>query len=118
PKYEATARRQQFYARVLDEVRAMPGVRQAAYISFLPMVMRGGIWPVTVDGQPEDPDNTHTASLRLITPGFFDTLRIPVLMGRDVRDSDNLDAPLVAVVSQSFAQRHWPGQDPLGRHLS
>jgi hypothetical protein len=45
PKYDATARRQQFYQRVLAEVRAMPGVRQAAYISFLPMVMRGGIWP-------------------------------------------------------------------------
>ncbi|MCC7181538.1 MAG: ABC transporter permease [Acidobacteria bacterium] len=118
PKYETTARRQQFYARVLDEVRAMPGVRQAAYISFLPMVMRGGIWPVTVDGQPEDPDNTHTASMRLITPGFFDTLRIPVLVGRDVMDSDTLDAPLVAIVSQSFAERHWPDQDPLGRHLS
>lgn len=118
PRYEATARRQQFYARVLDELRARPGVRQAAYISFLPMVMRGGIWPVTVDGRPEDPDNTHTASLRLITPGFFDALRIPLLLGRDVRDSDDLDAPLVAVVSQSFAQRHWPGQDPLGRQLS
>ena len=118
PKYDATARRQQFYQRVLAEVRAMPGVRQAAYISFLPMVMRGGIWPVTVDGRPEDPDNTHTASLRLVTPGFFDTLQIPLLNGRDVRDSDVLTTTLVAVVSQSFADRHWPGQDPLGRRLS
>jgi predicted permease len=118
PKYDATARRQQFYQRVLAEVRAMPGVRQAAYISYLPMVMRGGIWPVTVDGRPEDPDNTHTASLRLVTPGFFDTLQIPLLSGRDVRESDVLTTPLVAVVSRSFVDRHWPGQEPLGRRLS
>jgi len=118
PKYDQTARRQQFYQRVLAEVRAMPGVHQAAYISYLPMVMRGGIWPVTVDGRPEDSDNTHTASMRLVTPGFFETLQIPLLNGRDVRDSDVLTTPLVAVVSQSFVDRHWPGQEPLGRQLS
>ena len=46
PKYEVTAAREQFYARILADVRALPGVTSAAYTSFLPMVMRGGIWPV------------------------------------------------------------------------
>jgi predicted permease len=118
PKYSDTAPRQRFFTQVLDEVRSLPGVRQAGYISFLPMVMRGGIWTVTVDGQPQTPDNPHTASLRIVTPGFFDTLRIPVLQGRDVRDADTMDRPRVSLVSESFVQRHWPGQDPIGRRVS
>jgi putative ABC transport system permease protein len=117
PKYEPTSDRELFYRRVVGEVRAMPGVTHAAYISFLPMVMRGGIWPVTVDGLDEDPNNAHMASLRLVTPGFFDALRVPILSGRDVRDGDTLTTPRVAVVSQSFVERHWPGQNPLGRRV-
>jgi len=82
------------------------------------MVMRGGIWPITVDGQRSDPENSHMASLRLVTPGFFDTLRIPVLQGRDVRDSDRPDGPRVTLVSESFVRRHWPGLDPIGRRVA
>ena len=118
PKYEPTRLREQFYQQVLSNVRGVPGVAQAAYISFLPMVMRGGIWPVTVDGRAEDPNNAHTASLRLVTAGFFETLGIPRLAGRDIQDSDVQGAPRVAIVSQSFVDRHWPGQDALGRRVS
>src|SRR6185369_17415166 len=51
PKYDSTARRAQFYGRVLEEVRALPGVRNAAYVTGLPMEMRGGIWPVALPGE-------------------------------------------------------------------
>ena len=114
PKYEPTELRERFYRQVLSNVRSVPGVAQAAYISFLPMVMRGGIWPVTVDGQAEDPNNAHTASLRLVTAGFFETLSIPRIAGRDIQDNDVQGAQRVAIVSQSFVDRHWPGQDALG----
>jgi putative ABC transport system permease protein len=117
PKYAPTARRQQFYDRVLAEVEALPGVSKAAYISFLPMVWRGGIWPVTEGGRTPDPTDTRVASLRLVTPGFFSTLGIPILQGRDVQPGDTEDAPDVAVVSQSFARLVWPGEDPLGRRF-
>jgi len=117
PKYAVTAVRERFYQQVLDGLRATPGVEQAAYIGFLPMVMRGGIWPVTVDGAPEDPENPHMASLRLVTPGFFDTLRVPLLQGRDIAAQDRAGSPRVAVVSASFARRHWPDQVPLGRRV-
>jgi predicted permease len=118
PKYAPTQLRERFYQQVLSNVRSVPGVAQAAYISFLPMVMRGGIWPVTVDGRAEDPNSAHTASLRLVTAGFFETLGIPRLAGRDIQDGDIQGAPRVAIVSQSFVDRHWPGQDALGRRLS
>jgi putative ABC transport system permease protein len=117
PRYEKTATRAQFYARVLSEVRALPGVTGAAYASGLPMVMRGGIWGVVAAGDAPEPGALPPASARFVTPGFFATLGIPLRSGRDLRDSDTREAPFVAVVSESFAKRHWPGQDPIGRRF-
>jgi putative ABC transport system permease protein len=116
-RYEKTERRAAFYERVLDEVRSLPGVRSAAFTSFLPIETQGGIWEVSIPGLPPGKDVPKTASLRFTTPGFFATLGIPFRRGRDVGEGDTLDSPLVAVVSESFAQRYWPGQDPLGRRF-
>jgi putative ABC transport system permease protein len=124
PKYILTERRAQFYDRVISEVQALPGVGKAAYISFLPMTMRGGIWPIlTTVPDPTssqgfvapDPRDQRNASLRFVTPGFFETIGTPILSGRDVSTSDTRDTPLVAVVSQSFARQQFPNQDPLGQ---
>ncbi len=115
PKYATVASRAQYYDRVLSGVRALPGVANAGYISFLPMVMGGGIWPVNVNGDAAIRTASHSASLRYATTGFFDVLDIPLLRGRSITESDVQDGPKVAVVSASFAQRYWPGLDPLGR---
>ncbi len=116
-KYQVVAKRTAFYRGVLSEIQALPGVTDAAYISFLPMVMGGGIWPVDIDGKTLDRSEGHSASLRFITPGFFSTLRIPLHAGRNIGESDAGDKPYTAVVSESFARRYWPGQNPLGRHF-
>ena len=115
PKYEQTERRHQFYSQVLTEVEALPGVTSAAYISYLPMTMRGGIWPVSLDGRPVDRAGDHNASMRFVTPGFFKTMAIPMLAGRDVSLADTQQTLQVAVVSESFAKQFFPGQDPIGR---
>lgn len=81
------------------------------------MVMRGGIWGVRVDGKLGDP-GTNTVSLRFATPGFFETLSIPLLSGRDIAESDTSSSPWAAVVSESFVNRHWPGLDPIGRQFT
>ncbi len=117
PQYEAVTARTQFYQQVLDEVRATPGVESAAYTSFLPMVMGGGIWPVLLPGTTV-PEDARAASVRFVTPGYFATMRVPLVRGRDVADTDRQDSQYVAVVSRSFAELYWPGQDPLGRHFS
>jgi predicted permease len=117
PKYAVGAKRTAFYQRVLSQVQALPGVLDAGYISFLPMTMGGGIWPVNIDGKTLDRAEDHVASLRFITPGFLSTLKIPLTAGRGVSESDVTDKPFVAVVSESFARRYWPGQNPLGRHF-
>ena len=119
PKYAITQARAQFYQRVLSEVRTLPGVTHAAYITYLPMTIRGGIWPVSVDGQQAIIRSAaNSSSLRYVTPGFFVAMGIPLLAGRDVNEADTIDAPFVAVVSQSFAERFWPGQDPIGRRFT
>jgi putative ABC transport system permease protein len=114
PKYERVAVREQFYRRVLDDVRALPGVEHAAYTSFLPMVMRGGIWPVLLPGTTV-PDDARTSSVRFVTPEYFAAMGIPLLRGRAVADTDRQDTEYVAVVSRSFADLYWPGEDPIGR---
>jgi predicted permease len=101
----------------LSDVRALPGVTHAGYISFLPMTLRGGIWPVSIDGRPADRGGPNVASLRFVTPGLFATLGIPLRLGRDVTESDTDDSLLVAVVSESFVQHYFPSGDPMGRRF-
>ena len=117
PKYGSVAKREQFYRRVLDDVLAVPGVEHAAYTSFLPLVMRGGIWPVLLPGTTV-PEDARTASVRFVTPDYFATMRIPIVKGRDVALADRQDSQFVAVVSRSFADRYWPDRDPLGQHFA
>ncbi len=118
PKYQKTADRAQFYDRVLARARALPGVTDAAYASFLPMAMGGGIWPVTISGDPPPTGPRPTVSLRYLTPHYFATLGVPLRAGRDVDDGDAADRSFVAVVSESFARRHWPGRDALGKRIN
>jgi putative ABC transport system permease protein len=113
-RYSPTAARAQFYEKVLSEVRALPGVKSAAFTSFLPMVMRGGIWDVKIPGREEDRAEDKV-SMRFITPGYFETMGIPFLKGRDFNSFDTRSAPPAIVVSESFAKHYWPGQDPIGR---
>ncbi|HYK42068.1 MAG TPA: FtsX-like permease family protein, partial [Thermoanaerobaculia bacterium] len=117
PRYDSTEMRQRFYQRVVSEVRALPGVTGAAYVGFLPMVMRGGIRSFTLEGEPQDSPTARLASLRLVTPGVFDALGVPLRLGRDVSSSDTLTSPLVAVVSESLARKCWPGASPIGRRI-
>ena len=116
PKYETVPARERFYREVLSKVEALPGVDSAAFTSFLPMVNRGGLWPVAIPGQTaKDPSSLKNASLRFVSPGFFKTMGIPLHSGRDLERSDSPKSRFVAVVSDSFVRYYWPGQNPLGR---
>ena len=109
--YADLTRKLEFYSRVLPEVRALPGVASAAFISVLPIVTGGGIQPV--NGVDDD-----GASLRFVSPDFFASMGIPIRLGRDVTERDTLDTPLVALVSESFVRRHVTGVDPIGQTFS
>lgn len=117
-QYESTARRVRFYTNVLSKIRQLPGVTSAGYTSFLPIVLQGGIFPVSIAsiaGQPPNRDRAfHQASLRFITPGYLETMAIPLLRGRVLRESDTDKTQHVALVSESFAREYWPYADPIG----
>ncbi len=118
-QYESVATREDFYRRVLSETRALPGVSNAAYISFLPLAFGGGIWPVSIGGQIETSrTENNVASLRYVTPGYFSTMSIPLKRGRDVTDADRRERQFVAVVSESFVRRYLPGRDPIGQRFT
>ncbi len=122
PQFGKVAVREAFYTRVLDDLHALPGVTNAAFVSFLPMgTMRGGIWPVALDGRPVNRSENKNAFLRYITPGYFATLGIPIRSGRDTADSDTHDRQNIAVISESFIRRFWPNETPasvLGRRFN
>jgi predicted permease len=117
PKYATLASRDRFYTSVLADVRRLPGVVSAAYTSFLPMTLGGGIWPVSIGGQNLQRAGGDVASLRFITSGFFKTLRVPLLQGRELAEQDTASTPYVAVVSQSFVRKYWPDGNAVGRHF-
>lgn len=117
PAYGETARRETFYNQVLAEVRALPGVTEAGFTTFLPLVMGGGIWPVEIAGQTSNRSENHSASYRVVTPGFFGALGIPLKLGRGFGPLDAPGAPVAAIVSESFVRRYWPSADPLGRRF-
>jgi putative ABC transport system permease protein len=117
PKYDDPVRRTQFYDRVLESVRALPGVESAGFISGLPLVVTGLITGVEVPGQNMRNYRVNGVSHRWITPGYFKTMGIPLHRGRDVEDADAITRPWVAVVSQSFVNRYWPDQDGIGKQF-
>lgn len=114
PRYDDPVPRGEFYRRVLTEVRGLPGVRAASYVSGLPMVMTGGIGLPVFPGQ-ERPSWHDTVSIRFAMPELFDALGVPLVTGRDFGEGDAADGPRVAVVSRSFVERHWPTAPPVGR---
>jgi predicted permease len=120
--YGTVATREAFYTRVLAEARALPGVTNAAFVSYLPMGrMRGGIWPVGLDGRPINVADRQVAFIRFVTPGYFATLGIPIKRGRDIEESDARDRQFVALVSESFVRRYWSNEDAagvIGRHIT
>jgi predicted permease len=122
PQYNKVSTRESFYTRVVADVRALPGVTNAAFVSYLPMGrMKGGIWPVSLDGRPVNRAENQNAFLRYVTPGYFATLGIPIESGRDTSDADAHDRQFVAVVSASFVRRYWPKERPasvLGRQFT
>lgn len=116
-RYDEPEARRQFADRVLTRLRAIPAVTSAGINSIVPY---GGadstisFWPESV--QPRPADAVHV-NWRRITPDVLPLMRVPLVAGRMIQDSDRSDAPPIALVSQSLASRFWPGQTAIGRRF-
>jgi predicted permease len=117
-KYPTPEQRNLFFDRVLQGVRAIPGVESAAWIDDVPL-QGGSSQYVTVEGQPPMKESEMpVVAVRIPGPGYFTTMRIPVRAGRDFSEADGFGKPRVVIVSERTVQRFWPGQDPIGRHIT
>jgi predicted permease len=117
-KYATEAQRNQFFDRVRQDVGALPGVESVAWIDSLPL-QGGSTQYVAVEGAPPMQDSElPTVALRMPSPGYFRTARIPLLAGRDFTEADGFGAPGVLILSERTAKRFWPNENPLGKHVT
>ncbi len=113
---EAEARA--LYQRLLERVRALPGVRSAAMSETLPLGLNIHISRAEIEGQPKPKEGEGIEIDRTgAAPGYFATMGIPVLRGRDFGEQDAPGTARVVIVNETAARRFWPGQDPLGKRL-
>jgi putative ABC transport system permease protein len=114
-----STRRQAYFSDVLARVQAVPGVQTASYINHLPIA--GDMWGRSfyVEGRPRPkPGDAPSAVYRVVYPGYFRAMRIPVLRGRDVTDIDRAGSEPVVVINAFMANKHWPGEDAIGKRIA
>jgi putative ABC transport system permease protein len=115
------AERQQaaaFYQQLLERIEALPGVKAAAAINRLPLT--GNWWQTSfaIAGQPVAQQDMLRCSGRVITPGYFRAMGVPMLQGRDLSRADRADAPRAVVVNQEIVRRYFAGRSPLGQRIT
>jgi predicted permease len=106
-----------FFESVLDRIRRVPGVEAAGVASEIPLSGNGVVGAVTIEGRAFAPDQLPFARKLIVSDGFFDALRIPVRQGRVFNAADDARVPGVIVISEAFATRWFPGEDPIGRRV-
>ncbi len=111
------AAQQALIDRLLQRVRPMTGVRAAGLAGIVPLSNAMQSRDFTPEGYPTDAE-TPTALLNPVTPGYFGTMRIPLLAGREFAARDGAGAPPVIIVNREFARRFWPGRNPVGRRIT
>jgi predicted permease len=114
-RFDDDSARARFFTQALEAVRQVPGVRSAAFTSQLPL--SGDFESYGVQFAADANDNTEVGLRYAVSPGYFEAMRIPLRRGRLLDEHDGAGAPLAVLLSESFARRKFPGQDPLGQRL-
>ncbi len=118
-KYSSLRQLSEFYDRLLDRVRRLPGVESAGAIDELPLTGSGSNQPIAIEGRPVVPMSEQPeVAVRFITPGYIHALRIPLLQGRDITEADTQERPPAILINESLAKRFWPGENPVGKRLT
>jgi putative ABC transport system permease protein len=116
--YSKPESRYEFFDRLVDRARALPGVRSAAAASFLPVSGGGNIIHFNITGRPpKSPHEFIAAGYRTITPNYLETLGVPLLRGRLFTPADNEKAPAVVIINSTMVHTFFPNENPLGKHM-
>jgi predicted permease len=118
-RYRTGAETSDYYRRVLDSLREVPAIQSAAAVTSLPMSTIGSdftrpYWPE--QARPEG-NALPEAAIRMATPGYFGTLGLPLIAGREFTDADAAEAPRVVIINEKVARSSWGDQSPVGRSL-
>jgi putative ABC transport system permease protein len=117
-KYKTDGQIADMFTRTLSELRAVPGVERAALVRATPLNGNGETYPYAIADKPTaDPQHEPTAQLNVVSPGYFETLRIPRLAGRDFTMQDRDGVERVAIVNDRLAKHNWPNESALGKRI-
>jgi predicted permease len=112
-------RRAIFYQQLIERVRALLGVEAAGGINHLPLAGDMWGWPFAIEGRGKPlPGESPVGVYRIVMPGYFETMRLPVLRGREIAATDDASAPGVVLINEKAARKYWPGENPLGKHIA
>jgi predicted permease len=118
PRYADAAKREQFFLRVLDAARTIPGVESVAYTSNLPYSTIGNTSGYLIVGRPAPPNgNAQDALLRTVSDEFLQTMGARLKEGRFFSSSDGLETEPVIIINETMAKAHWPGESPIGQKV-
>jgi putative ABC transport system permease protein len=107
-----------FYTRLLDSVRVLPGVESAALIGALPMHCCAEYYTFSILGHAAPPpDDRPSAGYSEVSAGLFSTMKIPLVKGRYLDEHDTENSPWAIVVNQAFARKYFPNEDPIGQQI-
>ncbi len=117
-EYAEPARVLQTLERIVDAARQIPGVEAAGMTSQVPMGAGGNGNGLVPEGKTPDGENMILSRLRIVTPGYIEAMRIPIVRGRSIQQADRRGALKVMVVSETLARAAFPGQDPIGKRIA
>ena len=108
---------QKLYGRLVEQVKALPGVEQASTVRFLPLGFSYAQREIFIEGSGSTSDSIGVG-FNIVGQDYFQTMGIPVLRGREFNAHDRAGSPAVVIVNETLAQRLWPGDNPIGRRIS
>jgi len=118
-KYPKDEQRIDFFQQLLQRVEAVPGVKSAAVAKYVPLSGHWGTGQFSIEGRPPlAAGDFLVADVDGVSPGYFQTMEIPVRQGRGFTDADRLKAPQVVILNETMARRFWPNENPIGKRLN
>jgi len=107
-----------FFEQLQERLKALPQVQSTSTAYSLPLGLGGGRTGIAMEGYQPSPGEDMEIHFNVVGPGYFETMRIPIVRGRSFTEQDRGGAPGVVIVNEAVARRYWPGQDAIGKHMS
>jgi putative ABC transport system permease protein len=118
-KYKETHQLQAFYQQLIEKVKSVPGIQNAAVVGTVPLSGGGDVLSFNIEGRPLPPlDKGLDSESQVISSEYFSTMGIKLLKGRYFTEQDTKDSQKVAIINEAMAKRYWPGEDPIGKRIT